>query len=496
MGKSNNKKVGAVLVQGGGIAGVQAALDLANSGFKVHLVENSAAIGGMMAHLDKTFPTGDCATCIVSPKLVECARNLNIEIHTLSELDKLEGEPGNFKAYLIKSPRYINERICNDCGDCTKACPVEIEDKYNRDLGLRKAVQKYSAQAIPNKPAILKLGHAPCKVECPANINVQGYIQLIKKKEYVKAVNLIRERNPLAAICGRVCPAPCENVCTRSQVDSALAIRQLKRFAADQEMQLVASGELALPEAKTPPAGARKVAIIGAGPAGLTAAADLADNGFAVTVFEAADAAGGMLRWGIPQYRLPKNILDYEVELIMRKGVNIVLNCRVGKDITFAELQKENYCIFISVGAHVSRKLDIEGEDKKGVEYGVEFLRQAGNEGSKPRVGENMVVIGGGNVAVDVARTALRLGAKNVELVSLEKMDEMPAYEEEIEATLAEGIKISNGWGPKRITGSGSVEGIELKQCTSVFDAEGRFKPVYNENNIKNMGLLPIEWVN
>src|SRR5512140_1039600 len=154
---SNNngeKKIGAVLVQGGGIAGVQASLDLANSGFKVYLIERSASIGGMMAHLDKTFPTGDCATCIVSPKLVECARNLNIEIHTLSELEKIEGEPGNFKATIRNSPRYINEKICNDCGDCMKACPVEVADKFNRDLGKRKAIQKYYAQAIPNMPNV------------------------------------------------------------------------------------------------------------------------------------------------------------------------------------------------------------------------------------------------------------------------------------------------------------------------------------------------------
>ena len=238
MEKGKKKKIGAVLVQGGGIAGVQASLDLANSGFKVYLVENSAAIGGMMAHLDKTFPTGDCATCIVSPKLVECARNLNIEILTLSKLEKLEGTPGNFKATVKKSPRYIDEKICNDCGDCTKACPVEIDDRYNRDLGKRKVIQKYSAQAIPNKPRILKLGHSPCKMECPANINVQGYIQLIKKKEYVKAADLIRERNPLAAICGRVCPAPCESACTRADVDAPLAItaaQTVRRGPGDQD---------------------------------------------------------------------------------------------------------------------------------------------------------------------------------------------------------------------------------------------------------------------
>lgn len=482
---AKNKKVGAVLVEGGGIAGVQASLDLANAGFKVHLIERSAAIGGMMAHLDKTFPTGDCATCIVSPKLVECARNLNVEIHTLSELETLDGDPGNFRAYLNKFPRYIKEDICNDCGECTKACPVEIPDRFNRALGTRKAVQKYNPQAIPNKPAILKLGHAPCKMTCPANINVQGYIQLIKKKEYVKAVNLIRERNPLSAICGRVCPAPCETACTRSNVDSAVAIRQLKRFASDQEMELVKSGVIEMPAEKTPPEGAKKVAVIGAGPAGLTCAGDLADMGFAVTVFEARNKPGGMLLWGIPEYRLPRDILDYEVELIRRKGITFKLNCRVGKDIGFSELCSEYSSVFIAAGAHASRKLGIQGEDMPGVEYGTDFLALAGDEQTRPAVRENVVVIGGGNVAVDVARTALRLGAKNVALVALEKEDEMPAYRDEIEATLAEGIKIHNGWGPARVTGEGEVREIELKRCTRVFDAQGTFKPEYDDADLK-----------
>ncbi|MGD0337756.1 MAG: FAD-dependent oxidoreductase [Bacteroidota bacterium] len=487
MNTDKKKMVGAVLVEGGGIGGVQASLDLANSGYKVYLVNRSATIGGMMSHLDKTFPTGDCAICVISPKLVECARNLNIEILTLSELEKIEGKPGNFKVSVKKSPRFINEKICNDCGDCTKACPVEVSDKFNRDLGVRKAVQKYYAQAIPNMPNILKLGHAPCKMKCPANVNVQGYIQLIKKQEYIKAVSLIRERNPFAAICGRVCPAPCETACTRLKLDSPLAIRQLKRFAADQEIKRYKSGELSLPEQKIPSLNAKKVAIIGAGPSGLTAAGDLADKGFAVTIYEAKETAGGMLYWGIPGYRLPKDILDYEIELIKRKGVKIVLNCTIGKDKTLSELQKENAAIFLSAGIHISKKVGIEGEDKEGVNYGIEFLRQAANADNKPTVKDKVLVIGGGNVAVDVARTALRLGAKKVELFSLERRNEMPAYKEEIEATLAEGIILWNGWGPKQILGNGSVTGIELKLCVSVFDDNGKFNPSYDENNTITM---------
>jgi heterodisulfide reductase subunit A-like polyferredoxin len=326
MENNNDKKIGAVLVQGAGIAGVQASLDLANSGFKVYLVERDAAIGGMMAHLDKTFPTGDCATCIVSPKLVECARNLNIKILTLSELRYLEGEPGNFKATVKRYPRYVDEDICTGCSECTQACPVEIPDYFNRNMGTRKAIAKHYAQATPNIFGILKNGHAPCKTSCPANINVQGYVQLIKKGEYLRAVELIRERNPLSAICGRVCTHPCEAACTRANADDPIAIRLLKRFASDKEMEMLEAGEISLPKEKVPAKDAKKIAVIGGGPAGLAAADDLADKGFAVTVYEAMPTCGGMLRWGIPQYRLPKNVLDYEIELIRRKGVSFEYN--------------------------------------------------------------------------------------------------------------------------------------------------------------------------
>ena len=483
MGENNGKMVGAVLVQGGGIAGVQASLDLANSGFKVYLVESSPAIGGMMAHLDKTFPTGDCATCIVSPKLVECARNLNIEILTLSEMVDLQGVPGNFKATVKKYPRYVDPSKCNACGDCTQACPVYIPDHFDRNLGTRKAIAKHYAQAVPNVFSILKQGHAPCKTTCPANINVQGYVQLIKKKEYMKAVNLMRERNPLSAICGRVCTHPCEEACSRRDVDSPVAVRLLKRFACDKEIEMLDSGEISLPEEKAPAPDAKKVAVIGAGPAGLTLADDLADKGFAVTVYEALEAAGGMLRWGIPEYRLPKKVLNHEIELIRRKGVGFVLSCRVGKDIPMDKIRRENDAVFIGVGVHKSRSLGVEGEDLADVLQGIEFLRQAGADQDKPVVRGRVMVIGGGNVAVDVARTALRLGAESVEMVALEQRDEMPAYLEEIEATVAEGIKIRNGWGPRQILGDGKVTGVEFKRCTRVFDEDGRFNPAYAQDD-------------
>ena len=483
MNRSDDKKIGAVLVQGGGIAGVQAALDLANSGFKVYLVERDAAIGGMMAHLDKTFPTGDCATCIVSPKLVECARNLNIEILTLSELVGLTGGPGRFKATVKRYPRYVDENKCTGCSECTQVCPVDIPDEFNRCMGTRKGIAKLYAQATPNIFGILKNGHSPCRMKCPARVNVQGYVQLIKQKEYLKAVNLIRQRNPLSAICGRICTHPCESECTRGSADEAIAIRLLKRFASDKEMEMLASGEISLPEEKIPAADAKKVAVMGGGPAGLTAANDLADAGFSVTIYEAMPAAGGMLRYGIPEYRLPKKVLDHEIEIIRRKGVKFVYNCRIGHDITFKTLKDDHDAVFISAGAQNSRRLGVQGEEVEGVLFGVEFLREAAST-EKPAVKDRVVVIGGGNVAVDVARTALRLGAKDIEMVCLEQRHEMPAYEEEVSATLAENIRIRNGWGPRRITGDGKVSGIELKRCTRVFDDQNRFNPAFDENDL------------
>ncbi len=469
------------MVEGGGIAGVQASLDLANSGYKVYLVSRSATIGGMMSHLDKTFPTGDCAICVISPKLVECARNLNIEIHTLSELEKIEGEPGNFKAFVKKSPRYINEKICNDCGDCTKACPVEVNDEFNRNLGTRKAIQKYYAQSIPNMPNMLKNGHAPCKVECPANINVQGYIQLIKKKEYVKAVNLIRQRNPLAAICGRVCPAPCESVCTRSNVDAAVAIRQLKRFASDKEMEMIKSGELALPQEKTPDVDAKKVAVIGAGPAGLTVAQDLADNGMAVTIYESQPKAGGMLRYGIPDYRLPQDILDYEVDLIRRKGVQFVYNCKIGTDITIEKLLQENEAVFVSIGTQEGTKLGIEGEDIAGVEDGIEFLKKASMPEERPTLSGHVAIIGGGDVAMDAACNALRLGADKVTILYRRTAAEMPAIKEEVIHAREEGVNFQYLTSPVEFikNSEGKLKSVKcIKMELGEPDESGRRRPI------------------
>jgi NAD-dependent dihydropyrimidine dehydrogenase PreA subunit len=258
--------VGAVMVAGAGITGIQAALDLAESGFKVYLVEQSAAIGGRMAQLDKTFPTGDCAMCILSPKLVECARNKNIDIITLSDIEGISGEVGNFEVKLRQRPRYIDMSKCNACGDCAIACPVSLPNEFDRKLGTRKAVFRPYAQAIPNVYGISKSeGMAPCKAACPAGVNAQGYVALVAAGKFDEAYELVKERCPLPAVCGRICQHPCETQCNRKELDEPVAVRDLKRFAAD--YVYAKRDKKARAPFKPVKIHKEKVAIIGGGPA-------------------------------------------------------------------------------------------------------------------------------------------------------------------------------------------------------------------------------------
>jgi heterodisulfide reductase subunit A-like polyferredoxin len=477
--------VGAVMVCGAGITGIQASLDLAESGFKVYLVEPSAAIGGRMSQLDKTFPTGDCAMCILSPKLVECARNKNIEILTLSDIEGISGEVGNFEVKLRQRPRYIDISKCNACGDCAIACPVSLPSEFDRKLGTRKAVFRPYAQAIPNVYGISKAeGMAPCKAACPAGVNAQGYVALIAAGKFEEAYELVRERCPLPAVCGRICQHPCEGQCNRKDLDEPVQVRDLKRFAAD---YVYAKRDKKQPAPFLPvKLQKEKVAIIGGGPAGLTAAKDLTAQGYGVTLFEARPFLGGMLRLGVPAYRLPRDVLDYEIEQILNQRVEVKLGVKLGKDITVDGLKKDGYAaIFVATGAHKSQKMDLPGDSAAGVMAGLDFLGPV-NLGEKVALGKKAVVVGGGNVAMDAARAALRMGAKEVTVVYRRGRAEMPALPEEIAQAEEEGVKLELLTNPVKVLAGadGRVRGLEcLRMTLGEPDASGRRRPVAVEGS-------------
>ena len=363
--------VGAALVVGGGIAGVQASLDLAESGFKVYLVEKETGIGGRMAQLDKTFPTNDCSTCIFSPKLVTVGQNPNIELLSYSEVDNIDGDEGHFKVKIRQKSRYIRKDRCKACGDCATVCPVRVPNEFDEKLGDRAATYRLFPQTIPQTFVIDKADRAPCVVACPAHINVQGYVQLIKQSKYKEAIELIYRNLPLPGVIGRVCPHPCEKVCRRAEKEQPVSICKLKRFAADQ----VDYSALNIPEI-TPRE--EKIAVIGSGPAGLSAAYYLALEGYKVTIFEAAPVLGGWLRVGIPEYRLPRDVLENEIQHILKLGVEAKTNMALGKNFTLDDLKGQGYkAIFLGVGCQNGARLAIPGENAEGVVQGVDFLRQA-----------------------------------------------------------------------------------------------------------------------
>ncbi len=399
-------------------------------------------------------------------------------------------------------------RTCEQCGCCSSACPITGKDGFNVRRILRHVeldlVEEVAGTpgpwncttcgrcegACPNGVAILDIIRtlralspeqvrppvpAPCALACPAGIDVPGYIRMIARQKPLEATLRITEQAPFPGVLGRVCPHPCETVCRRSEVNQPVAVCALKRFAADM------AGPL--PQGSIPVAAdsGRRVAVVGAGPAGLSAAYFLRRMGHAVTVFEAKPRAGGMLRYGIPAYRLPEEVLGREIEQILDLGVRLQTGVALGKELSIEGLRQAHDAVFLAMGLQNSRRLPLPGAQDGELPGGLEFLF-AVREGNGPPVGDKVLVIGGGNVAMDVALTALRLGAKEVTVACLEGRQEMPANTWEVETALEEGVSLLPGWGPRRILREqGRIAGAELVRCTSVFDTEGRFCPVFAE---------------
>ncbi len=382
----------------------------------------------------------------------------------------------------------VNRDNCVACGQCVENCPMNAvklgqklctekpivipDEKTTHDHGKKLFDPDYRE----NRVNVVETGTAPCKVACPAHISVQGYIKLAAEGRYLEALELIKKDNPLPAVCGRICPHNCENECTRGSLDAPIAIDEIKKFIADREL---CADSRFVPEKRY--SYDKKMAVIGAGPGGLACAYYLAVDGYKVTVFEKQQRPGGMLSLGIPAFRLEKDVVDAEIEVLRQLGVEFKCGVEVGADITLNELRNEGYeAFYLAIGAQKGRTLGIEGEDAQGVMSGVDFLREV-NLGKDVKLSGRVVVIGGGNVAIDVARSAVRTGGEFMNMYCLESEGEMPALPEEIEEARAENIDINNGWGPKRIiVEDGKVKGVEFKRCISVFKY-GKFAPEYDE---------------
>ncbi len=398
---------------------------------------------------------------------------------------------------------------CVACGRCVEVCPAGAV-KLGQKLCSKKtgAVPEYPRQELPdtvkwgpekwspnyrndNRIETYDTGTAPCKTACPAHIAVQGYLKLAAQGRYTEALALIKRENPLPAVCGRICNRRCEDACTRGRVDEAIAIDEVKKFIAQRDLD---AATRYIPPVVTPTRNGgfdQKVAIIGAGPAGLSCAFYLAEKGYKPVIFEKRERPGGMLTYGIPSFKLEKDVIEAEVEVIRAMGAEIRYGVEVGRDVTLAELREQGFTAFyVAIGCQGGRLPGIPGQDAAGVWTAVDFLAAYTDqtEGAAEPMGRT-VVVGGGNVAIDAARVSARTGAPAVDMLCLESREEMPASDEEVEEATEDGVKIACGWGPKEVLTdeAGKVRGVVFKRCTRVFNDEGRFAPEYDESDLRTI---------
>ena len=424
--------------------------------------------------------------------------NCNVNVCNALRTSQLFNTPNlSRSAYVAR----VNPDDCVACGRCVEYCPAGAVKLGQKLCAKDGHVVKYPQHPLPdakkwgpndwdenyrdnNRINCYDTGTAPCKTACPAHIAVQGYLKKAAQGKYTEALELIKKENPFPAVCGAICNRRCEDACTRGTIDQAIAIDEVKKFIAAQDLKAETRfiPQVVQPSLQGPYT--EKVAIIGGGPAGLSCAYYLAEKGYKPTVFEKEKRPGGMLMNGIPSFRLEKDVVDAEIDIMRQMGVDIKTGMEVGKDITLDQLRADGYkAFYIAIGCQGGRGVGVPGEDAAGVETGVDFLRRVNLDPEATKLCGDTVVIGGGNVAVDVARAAERCGDGKVSMFCLESRDIMPAADDEVEEAEAEGIAVNCGWGPKEIVvENGKVKALVLKKCTRVFDENHKFSPVYDEN--------------
>lgn len=388
----------------------------------------------------------------------------------------------------------IDDSKCVGCGECVEVCPtnaIKLGHKLcvNNEVKLPERVDfpsdtewgpdKWNPDYRINRKETLETGTSPCKTECPAHISIPGYIKLASQGRFTEALAMIKKDNPLPAVCGRICPALCESACTRNGIDASVAIDDIKKFIAELDLN---QEKRFIPEIKQ--SYDKKIAVIGAGPSGLSCAYYLAVEGYKVTVFEKENDLGGMLRYGIPAFRLQRDVVKAEIEVLKEIGVEFVTGVELGVDLTIQELREQGYkAFYVAIGAQKGKMISVEGEEAFNVIAGVDFLRETSLNAVDVPMGKT-IVIGGGNVAIDVARTALRLKNSGVSMYCLEPRDKMPALQDEVHEALEEGVEIFNQYGPKRIlVRDGRAYAVEFMKCTSIFDESNRFNPQFDQSD-------------
>ena len=463
-----------VLVVGAGIGGMESALKLGDMGYKVLLVEKEASVGGKMILLSKVFPTLDCASCISTPKMAASIHHANVTTLTYAEVEGITalGE-GRFGATIKQKARFVDEAACTGCQKCETACTVSVPDQFNADMIARHAAYIAFPQAVPKKAVIEREGTSPCSFTCPAGIQAHGYVSLIRSGEYEKAFQLVLDATPLVGTLGRACYAPCEVDCTRGSLEGPLPIRRLKRFIADEHYARFDG-----PGVDIPKPNGHRVAIVGSGPAGLTAAWQLARKGYGVKILEAAPKAGGFLRLAIPAYRLPPEVVERDIANVTALGVEIAVNAPV-EDLE--GLRGQGYdAVLVATGTPLSTRMGVPGDQLDGVLGGVAFLRAVKLGEGIDLTGRRVVVIGGGNVAMDTARTARRLGARDVTVVYRRTRAEMPAHHVEATDTEKEGVGFVFQAAPIEVLddGQGATRALRCtRMAAGAPDASGRSRP-------------------